>query len=37
VDPVDPVDSQDATPPKKRFWSKLNVFKKKSAEPKDKP
>ena len=34
---ADPVDSQDATPPKKRFWSKLNVFKKKSAEPKDKP
>jgi len=34
---TDPVDSQDATPPKRRFWSKLNVFKKKSAEPKDKP
>jgi serine/threonine protein kinase len=34
---ADPVDAQDATPPKKRFWSKLNVFKKKSAEPKDKP
>ena len=34
---ADPVDTQDAAPPKKRFWSKLNVFKKKSAEPKDKP
>ncbi|HTC87910.1 MAG TPA: protein kinase [Bryobacteraceae bacterium] len=34
---TDPVDSQDVTPPKKRFWSKLNIFKKKSAEPKDKP
>jgi eukaryotic-like serine/threonine-protein kinase len=34
---ADQVEPQDATPPKKKFWSKLNVFKKKSAEPKDKP
>jgi len=34
---ADPADSQDATPPKRGFWSKLNVFKKKSAEPKERP
>ena len=36
-DAADPEDSQAASPPKRGFWSKLNVFKKKSAEPKDRP
>jgi eukaryotic-like serine/threonine-protein kinase len=36
-EPAEPVVSQDAPPPaKKGFWSKLNVFKKKNADAKEK-
>jgi len=36
-EPAEPVVAQDAPPPAKRgFWSKLNVFKKKNADAKEK-
>jgi serine/threonine protein kinase len=36
VDAAEPVASQDPPPAKKHFWSKLNVFKKKSADANEK-
>jgi serine/threonine protein kinase len=36
ADRVDPMGSQAPAPAKKRFWSKLNVFKKKSSDAKEK-
>jgi serine/threonine protein kinase len=35
-DPVDPVGSQAPAPAKRGFWSKLNVFKKKNSDAKEK-
>jgi serine/threonine protein kinase len=35
-EPTDPAAPQVAPAPKKHFWNKLNVFKKKNADPKDK-